>query len=395
MDWMFEILSAIGKFFLHPLFYLGFLYAIWLGYRRVKRERKDFHIRVQDGWFEFRTYITKGLLPGMILSLIIFIVGSYVSFSFIFASCVVTFILALMLKPQFLSPAWTGGFTFFLLWAMQQYDVEIPFISKYVSLASAESLVSIPFILALLLLAESYLLYKNAAFHTSPKIIRSQRGLQVGIHESSRLWMVPLLLILPEGVVTIPYDFWPLMPLKNESFSLIFIPYWIGFKQEIWIDLPKVGVQITAKRVFVLSLVVLIVAVIGFWYPLFSIISVAIAMIGRLIIPIAQRIQNHSHPYYFSQNDKGIMILDIIPNSPAAKMGLKIGEIIKKVNGIAIDNDADFYEALQQNRAFCKLEVIDHNGENRFVNRALYEGEHHELGILFVEKEKQWLNDVG
>ena len=48
-----------------------------------------------------------------------------------------------------------------------------------------------------------------------------------------------------------------------------------------------------------------------------------------------------------------------------------------------------FYEALQQNRAHCKLEVLDVNGQIRFVQRALYEGDHHELGILFVLKMKK------
>jgi len=34
--------------------------------------------------------------------------------------------------------------------------------------------------------------------------------------------------------------------------------------------------------------------------------------------------------------------------------------------------------------------VLDINGEVRYVQRALYEGEHHELGILFVEEGKGW-----
>jgi hypothetical protein len=36
----------------------------------------------------------------------------------------------------------------------------------------------------------------------------------------------------------------------------------------------------------------------------------------------------------------------------------------------------------------CKLEVFDTNGEARFEQRALYEGEHYELGILFVQDER-------
>ena len=40
--------------------------------------------------------------------------------------------------------------------------------------------------------------------------------------------------------------------------------------------------------------------------------------------------------------------------------------------------------------AFCKLEVLDTNGELRLAQTALYAGGHHELGIVFVEQEHEW-----
>ena len=84
------------------------------------------------------------------------------------------------------------------------------------------------------------------------------------------------------------------------------------------------------------------------------------------------------------------MILGILPSSPAEKLNLQVGEMIMKVNGFSVKTVTEFYQGLQKNRAFCKLEVIDLNGEIRFEQRALYEGEHHELGILFVQDEKKW-----
>jgi S1-C subfamily serine protease len=84
------------------------------------------------------------------------------------------------------------------------------------------------------------------------------------------------------------------------------------------------------------------------------------------------------------------MILGVLPDSPAEKMGLKVGELITKVNGTIVYNETLFYEGLVRNRAQCKLEVIDVNGQIRFVGRALYEGEHHELGVLFVSDQEKW-----
>ncbi len=45
-----------------------------------------------------------------------------------------------------------------------------------------------------------------------------------------------------------------------------------------------------------------------------------------------------------------------------------------------------FYQALQKSGAFFKLDIIDDAGEVRFVQSAFYEGDHHELGLIFTEK---------
>jgi len=383
-----EAAKGAGRFFLHPLFYIGFFYAIFLGYIRVKRERKHFHIRIQDGWFEFRTYLSKGLLLGLFFSIIIFLIGFTVPVVFIFVAGIVTFLLALTTKPSFLSPAYSLGITFILLWAYQWVEIEIPIVTDFLNGFTGGIVPGVALLAGLLLLVEGLFIEKNAAKHTSPKIIKSRRGLYVGVHESKRLWMVPLLLLLPEGVFSIPFDFWPVLPIGNGTFSIIIVPFWIGFSQQIDIALPAEGVKLTGRRVFLVGSLVTILAVGGYWYPLLSAISIGIAIVGRALIPLVQHFQNKANPYYFSKSEPGIVILDIIPGSPADKMELKIGEIIKTVNGVPVNNEKEYYAALQKNRAFCKLEVIDHNGENRLVNRALFEGDHHELGVLFVSENR-------
>ncbi|KYD18559.1 PDZ domain-containing protein [Caldibacillus debilis] len=393
--WVFEVAKGIGMFFLHPLFYIGWFYAVYLGYRRVKRERKDFHVRVQDGWFEFRTYLSKGILPGVLISLVVFAAGAYSSFSFPVAAFFATLLFSLFLHPAWLSPAFTAGTAFFLLYFLQIYRAEIPYLNRWLSFEPDGTLPTVSFLLALLLFAESYLLFKDAAYHTSPRIIRSPRGLNVGVHESRRLWMVPLVLVLPGGNLHLPLDFWPLLPFPNEDFSLLLIPYWIGFARQIRTDLPAAAVSATAKRVLILGLIVSALAIPGFWHPLWSAAAAAAAVIGRLFIPLIQRMQDQNRPFYFSRSERGVKILDIIPGSPAERMGLKIGELVTKVNGTPVNDDTGFYGALQKNMAYCRLEVVDHQGEVRLESGALYEGEHHELGILFVGKEKQWMDHAG
>lgn len=394
LEWLIELGKGIGKFFLDPLLYFGVLYAIYLGYIRVKRERSNFHVRVQDGWFEARTYLSKGLLLGFVLSIVIFAVGFIIPLAFVLTVSAVTVLFALILKPSVLSPAYTFGVSFFLVMAIYLFQVNVPIFQESFNHIDSAVIPGVALLTGFLLLAEGILISRNAKQHTSPKLIRSKRGLNVGIHETKRLWMVPLLFLVPADALSLPFDFWPIVPVGDQSFTLLFIPYWIGFANQIRSLHPSLSLQIHGKKVFLLGILVSIVGAVGFWVELASIVGVSIAILGRLLISIRQYVRDNGQTYYFSKNQPGIVILDILPGTPADKMELKIGEVIKTVNGVHVQTEQEYYEALQLNRAYCKLEVIDDNGENRFVNRALYEGEHHELGIITFGMENQWKKDV-
>src|SRR5699024_11035410 len=66
------------------------------------------------------------------------------------------------------------------------------------------------------------------------------------------------------------------------------------------------------------------------------------------------------------------------------RLGILIGVMIVKVNGRAINVTNQYYDELQKRGAIFKLEVHDRKGEVRFINSALYDTDHHELGRVFV-----------
>lgn len=44
------------------------------------------------------------------------------------------------------------------------------------------------------------------------------------------------------------------------------------------------------------------------------------------------------------------------------------------MNGKLIHSKEQLHSALRQNSAFCKLEVQNHQGESKFLQRAIYAG---------------------
>ena len=219
--------------------------------------------------------------------------------------------------------------------------------------------------------------------------------MKVGAQEGKKLWVVPMFLLFPVGPLDMPWSWWPVFTLGSQTYSLILFPFLLGFSQLVRSTLPKISIKDTGNKVFWLGALVLTIAVAGYFAPMLSLAGAAIAILGREWIAYRNRVQESEGSYYFSRKSKGLMILAILPNSPAEKMSLLSGEMVTKANGLEVQSESDFYEALQHNRAYCKLEVIDTNGQIRFTQGALYEGDHHELGIIFVEEDREWSTTAG
>ncbi|WP_121611037.1 PDZ domain-containing protein [Mesobacillus foraminis] len=388
--WLLELLKGAGKLFLHPLFYYFVFLAGLLGVSRVKRERKNFHVRAKDALYELRQLFPLGLLIGLILSIITVAAGLVIPFAAVLLTGVFMLLLSLVSRVRVLSPAYAVGAAFFVLTYVAGKSWDIPLIGTYFESLEDKVYPSVAILLALLMIGEGILISRNGSKGTSPKLAKSKRGQTVGVHEAKRLWMLPVFLLIPGEILETPFAWWPVFKMGDNLYSLMLVPFGIGFQQQIQGMLPKEAVRRYGGQVLGVGLLVFVIAVAGYWYPIASIAAAAAAIIGREGIALVQRMRDDNRPFYFAKQNHGVMILGIIPGSPAERMELQVGELITKVNGSAVNDEQSLYEALQRNGAHCKLEVLDTNGQIRFVQRALYEGDHHELGILFVQDEKKW-----
>jgi hypothetical protein len=384
-NWLLEALLAIGRFFVHPLVYFFLIYSLVLGFFRIKRERKSFHTRIHDIYEEARFTYSKGLLAGLFLSVITFAMGMMIPFGTVILLACVTLILSVTFQLRLLSPAYTMGLTIFAVFLVLQTNT-FPFLPDM----AGTSYSVLALLMGLLIVSEGVLAFRTAHFRTSPFLLKSSRGLPIGNHIANRTWMLPLFLLIPGGSLTSALPWWPVLTIGDEPFLFVFIPYIIGFHQRVQGSLPKESIMVTSKRVVWLGVIISVIAAGSVWYTPLAFAAALLAIIGREFLTVRQRMNDNSAAFYFSKRDHGLMVLGILPHSPAVKLELEVGEIIMKTNGASVKTVDEFYQALQINGAFCKMEVIGLNGEIRFVQGAVYKGEHHELGILFVQDEKKW-----
>ncbi|SFJ11948.1 MULTISPECIES: PDZ domain-containing protein [unclassified Bacillus (in: firmicutes)] len=392
-SWLSEIVKAIVRFLMHPALYVFFISSFFVGYLRVLRERKDFSFKVYDVWYELRTSIFAGIGLGIILSLITALAGLVVSQASVFIMAIWTVLFAIIVQYRYLSPAYTLGVAI----VAAVLSSKLPFSFLQLQEGEESSIVSLAILLGLMLVVEGLLISKNATNYSTPKLRKGKRSLNIGLHESNRLWLVPLFVLIPGDTLTQFVSWWPVVSVGSQKFSLFLIPFLVGFTRTIKSFEPKEALLFTGRRVFGLAAVVLLLGIVSYWWHTLAIVAMGVAILGRLTIAVQERLEDGRRPAYFSSRDNGLVVLGTIPGTAGEALDLKPGEIIVKMNGVVPTNVGEFYNALQSRTtgAFCKMEVVDTNGELRLVQHAIYEGEHHELGIVFVEQEHQWDTEVG
>ena len=334
---------------------------------------------------ELAAMLPRSIFFGLIFSVVTLATGLVIPVAAMILIAALTIVAALTMKRRLVSPVYTVGVTFFILFFLFDRKVDMPIFTDAFAEIGQSVYPTLVILIGLLLIAEGFLIATNGSKNTSPKLEISKRGQTIGVYVSQRIWLLPMFVLIPGGNLPAPFDWYPIFTIGEIHLSPIVLPFLIGFRQKVYGAIPEQAIEAHGKQVWAFGCLITILAVISYWVPVLAIITVILAILGRELIQYYNKSQDEKQPFYFSKSKFGVQVLGVIPNSPADKMGLAKGEVISKINGVTVREEEELYRALQKNRAYCKLEVIGLNQQIRFVQRALFEGEHYELGILFVD----------
>lgn len=383
--WLFELLKGIGKIFLQPLLYWIIILYIITSYRRIKRERLQFGSKVFDMFAEAKNTLGISLVFSIIVSIFSIGFGFVFSYEMIGVLFIVTLLLSITGALTALSSSYTLGITFLIVLILHYANFDIFDQFRLIEDLTVVHFISLAILTGLFLLVEA-LLVSSQLTKTFPIVTKSERGKWVGQHQLKRLAFIPFFGFLPTEQIGGIAPLFPYFEFGEHSFSLILLPFAVGFHYKVQGDLPHRVAQKLGQATLLLSMIVLAFAIASLFYPILTIVAIIVAILGKEWITFRHRLRDRKKAAYFGPVNKGLKVLAIYPNSPAERLGIEIGEVILKVNGVTIHSTKEFYEALQNSGPFFKLDILDHQGEVRFLTSAFYEEDHHELGIIFPEK---------
>ena len=386
MEVLWNWTDAFVQLLLQPFTYMAILFLMLFYRRNVVVERKIFHVRLHPWGRQTWLSLGWGLAAGLIISVAMAFIGISLTREAVLLIWAAA-ILLLLIRVRFLSFAYAIGLLGILQFAVQFFpDWQLGGIGGTLLETIRELDVTGLLILGgLLLIAEAVLVRWQAYKSALPLWMEGKRGKVVGAYQVQGFWLLPLFLLVPASTSGHVLPWTPLLPPGwQDGFSMIALPVMLGFVEITRSMLPVQKVVATFKHLLLTAVVVLVLGICSIWWsPLAVVASAAVILMREGLFWLGNRRENESTPLYVHPSE-GLRILAVIPGSPADELGIKAGETIYKVNGKLIRSAEQLHTALRMNSAFCKLEVRNLSGESKFLQRAIFAGDHHQLGMLLA-----------
>ncbi|HEY8342482.1 MAG TPA: PDZ domain-containing protein [Calditerricola sp.] len=358
--------------------------------RQVALERRLFFVRLHSVWRETLQSALLGIGGGVAASALLVGLGVVVHPQTLVAVWVVAVVLA-FLRFRYLCLAYAGGLVGFAA-ALAQLVPGVFAVSPLAPLGRFLLQVDVPSLAALvaiLHLVESALVFLHGGQGGTPLFLRSRRGKLVGGYAVQRLWLLPLLVVVPAagGSGVSGPAWWPAFGSGAAGWTVAGLPALIGYSDLALTRTAREKARHAAGWLLAYSLILLGLA--GWaraWLPA-ALLASAFAAVGHEALIRFGRWQERGRLPLFQHDAQGLRVLAVLPGSPAEAMGIVPGDRLRRVNGMEVRSRLDLHAALSRNRAHCRLEIVDRNGEVRLAQRAVYATDHHQLGILLAPDE--------
>ncbi|CAJ1001158.1 PDZ domain-containing protein [Brevibacillus aydinogluensis] len=383
-----SIAYGFGQFFLHPFFYL-FLFVIYLHYRKqMNLERQLFAVRIQTPFLQTMRSLGMGAAGGLLVSLLAVGLGIVVQVQDLWLLWGLALLLALI-RLRFLCFAYAAGLLTLLHMIVQVAPgaVDIPVIGPVWNAIGQAKPLPLLALVAVMHLIEAMLVSWNGGRDASPLFVEGKRGRIVGAYLLHSFWLTPLALFVqvePGSLSGALYPGWPFFSPEIASYGLLLLPTVTGYSDWTQTQTPEGKARQIARQLALYAVGLLGLAALAvLWAPL-TLLAALFALLGHEGLFLLSQWQERQRAPYFVPSSRGVKVMAVIPGTPAEEIGIRPGEVIVKVNGLNVRDKEDLYPALQVNPAFCKMEVLTRDGEIKFVQCAVYAGNHHQLGIIVV-----------
>lgn len=376
--------SFLGMIFFSPqaLFFWLVVFLLAMQYSRMQKARESWFGPAKEPiWSQIALAVGSGILGGLWGSFLMVLVGiNLMDVGIIWLWPLAVFLM--LLHPRFLCFSYAGGIISLssLIFSFPRIDVP-----------------QLMALIGLLHMIEALLIFISGHMGAAPVYVKNKRGQVTGAFNLQKLWPIPIVALaamhipmeeLIGAAINMP-DWWPLIktaqPVDPEQLTYVLFPVIaaLGYGDLAATQSPRKKSKKSALLLFIFSFILMGLAVVASYDLKFAFLAALFSPLGHeLIIWWGQREELQGQPLYVPPK-QGVRVLDVLKDSPAAKLGLASGDIIFRVNGESVNSKIEFYFALERSWGVVEVAWQAYTGaafkENK-VRKALQE----DLGLILV-----------
>jgi len=370
------------------------LLLVYMQYRRTAAiEQSLFGVSLSDPLANTLTALGVGFLGGWIATFLFVLLG----ISLTDAGIGYLWLLAITLMlvhPRFVCFAYGGGLLSLSHLLFGWPDVNVPAIMALVGV---------------LHLVESLLILVHGYRHPTPVYVRRGDGRVVGGFTMQKFWPMPFIALIAmlasRQAVTGPLlempDWWPLIkpgePAAGDAiyiYMLFPVIAALGYGDIAVTTDPRRKARRTSGMLLGYSVALMALALagsarqgvpsatlLGVPVVVFQWLAALFSPLGHeLVIYLSRRMEEQGEPLYDAA--KGAVVLGVVPGTPAARMGLQPGDIIRSIGGFPVYDRTDVQEVLTPWAVDVEFVVENmHTGQRRTVRCP---GKIPPLGVIFA-----------
>lgn len=374
IDSLIECKIILLHFFKNPLIYWVILLSLLIAKKRGEIEVNLFQQKVTRTLLEWYKTILPALLAGLVLSFITLNIGLVISYEAIVFFCITSLVLTFLFHFKYLSAAYTIGLTYILLTSSIQNHYE----------NSIVILASLTFLIGFFLIYEGIFLKGMKNRDSSPEMATTNRGGLFGQLRINRVSLIPFFIFVPSGVITPLFPLWPTLTIGEEAYAIALIPFIVGVNYLFHGTLPKTAILMIANRTIILGASVIALTIISLFIPTLSLFIVFIALIGKGLIQYFAYIGEVTAAKIFLDKNNQITVFWIVPGSPAAKLGMRIGDTILKVNEHDVHSKEEFYELIMTDEKIVQIHILNAQKQPRIINGTLLTKCEEKTGLVLI-----------
>ena len=328
------ILQTILVVVLDPLFMLVVAIVAIQYHRMAKVRERFFGLKPRNLWRDVSIATVFGLLGGVMASYLMVFVGLTLAGTGLMYLWPLA-ILLMFIDARFLCFAYAGG------------------ILALSSLLFGWPSISVPQLLglvAILHMVEAFLILVSGHLGAVPTFFKNDQGKIVGGFVLQKFWPIPLAALVVVGHTTgttnggidMP-QWWPLLRgdlgsnLDDILYSLMPVVAGLGYGDLAAARTPEQKGRISAVILGAYSLVLLALAVLADRQTMLGILAALFSPLGHeFIIYLGKRMETGK--FIYQRSSQGVRVLDVVPGYPAWHAGIRSGDLLLEVNGMAVSS---------------------------------------------------------